>query len=455
MAELNGIELDVYEQQDSFGGVWNYSDDPGRPIDVPQTNPDQSLDESIWHTSFSNVDGNGESCPTFISPMYESLETNIPHCLMKYSDAPSLEDHQLFPSRQAVTEYLEDYGKDVRHLVKFQTQVVDVKQKGEGLQAGWSVQTRNLTTPHKILESEYDAVVVANGHYSVPSLPDIKGIREWDEANRGVISHSKTYRRPEPFTNKRVIIVGNSASGLDIASQIAKVAQKPLLNSTRSGQVFTSEASYCESVPEIIEFLPEKSGRRAVRFLNGLVKTDIDAILFCTGYYYSFPFLSSLSPKLISNGDRVQHLYKHVWYIPNPTLVFVGLPYRIIPFRTVEGQVAVIARVWSQRLDLPSKTEMRRWEESRVLECGSGKLFHFLPIPADFDYHNEMVTWASQARGETTGRLPPTWTEKDTWMRKRFPAMKKAFAKRGEQRHGVRRVEELGFDYDLWLEESN
>ena len=438
-----------------MGGVWNYSNDPGGPVDVPQTDPDQPLDEPTWQTDIENGNGIGRLHPTFASPMYESLETNIPHVLMKYSDAPSLEGDQLFPTRQAVTNYLQEYGKDVRHFVKFRTQVVDVKQKGEGSQGGWSVLTKDLMSPCEISQREYDAVVVASGHYSVPSLPDIKGIKEWNEVNRGIISHSKTYRRPEPFKNKRVIVVGNSASGIDIASQIASVTKEPILNSTRSAPMLASKASDCENVPELVEFLPETYGRRAVRFANGLVKTDIDAILFCTGYYYSFPFLSSLSPKLISTGDRVQHLYKHVWYIPESTLVFVGLPYKIIPFRTVEGQSAVVARVWSGRLSLPSDWEMRKWEESRIVECGIGKSFHVLPVPTDLDYYNEMIEWASQARGEICGKLPPKWTGKDRWMRKRFPAIKMAFAERGEERHKVRTIEELGFDYDFSLEEYN
>jgi len=443
------VEIDVFEQQASFGGVWNYSNDPSGTIDIPQTNPNQSLEEPIWKADdieSHNGDTDGTVHATFASPMYERLETNIPHFLMKFSDAPSLEDDQLFPTREAVTKYLEAYGEGVRHLVHFQTQVVDVRRKGRESQSGWIVHTKKLLYSNEVSRDEYDAVVVANGHYTVPSVPDIKGIREWDAVNKGAISHSKMYRRPKPFTNKKVIVVGNSASGVDIASQIAAVSKQPLLNSTRSSSAVTSEAGICEIVPEISEFLPQAHGKRAVRFADGRVEKDIDAILFCTGYYYSFPFLSSLSPELISTGDRVQHLYKHVWYIPDPTLVFVGLPYKIIPFRTVEGQIAVVSRIWSHRLDLPSEMEMRKWEEARIAKCGSGKLFHVLPVPTDFEYHNEMVVWASKARGKTLGNPPPRWTEEDLWMRKRFPAIKKAFAERGEQRHNVRTAEELGFE---------
>lgn len=371
--------IHVFEQQANFGGVWNYSNDaPGR-IDIPQTNPNQPLEEPIWH---SNVPGNSatHSSPqaTFVSPIYERLETNIPHCIMKFSDMPSLEMNQLFPSREAVTQYLENYAEGVKHLVKFQTQVTDIRRTLLRRPYDWLVQTKDLRTSI-ISDRFYSAIVVANGHYTVPSLPNIRGIKDWDQANKGVISHSKSYRRPEPFANKKVLIVGNSASGTDIASQIAKLSKHPMLISQRSESPMAFAASYKENVPEIAEFLAPAQGR-AVRFVDGRVERNIDAILFATGYYYSFPFLSSLEPKLISTGERVQHLYKHMFYIDDPTIAFIGLPSKIIPFRTFESQAAVIARIWSDRLELPSRVEMRKWEEVVIAERGTGKPFHMLPF---------------------------------------------------------------------------
>lgn len=453
LAELNGTLIDIYEQQAFFGGVWNYSDNPKGTIDIPQMNADQPLEKPIWHfESIKDDHTNREPYASFDSPMYGKLETNIPHCLMKYSDAPSLESHQLLPSRQVVTQYLEDYAEDIRQLVMFQTQVTDIRLNSPDTKSGWVVQFKSLKS-NEASERLYDAVVVANGHYTIPTLPEIKGISEWNQANRGIISHSKFYRRPEPFINKKVIIVGNSASGIDIASQIATVCKHPILNSSRSDSPLTYKADYKKSVPEIVEFLPLTQGTRAVLFANSRMEENIDAIFFCTGYFYSFPFLSSISPELISTGERVQNLYKHLLYIPNPTLAFVGLPCRIIPFRTFEGQAAVIARVWSGRLNLPSKMDMYRWEERVIAERGTGKPFHVLPFPRDFEYHNDMVAWATSAQGRP-GRVPPKWTEKETWLRERFPAIKKAFADKGEERHTIKTVEELGFDYDASLREK-
>lgn len=442
--------IDVFEQQASFGGVWNYSNDPIGAIDIPQTNPHQPLERPIWNSVLDqNEVAKGTRQATFVSPMYERLETNIPHSLLKFSDRPSLEDHQLFPSREIVTQYLEDCGEDIRHLVSFQTQVKEIYQTGPGAH---QVRVKNLQT-ETVYEKTYDAVVVANGHYAVPSLPDIKGIKEWNRENAGIISHTKFYRRPEPFAGKKVMVVGNAASGTDIASQIGVVSRHPLLMSQRSESPLAFPAGYKKIVPEIAEFLPNSVGTRAVRFANGRVEEDFDAILFATGYYYSFPFLSSLKSNIISTGERVQHLYKHLFYIDDPTIAFIGLPSKIIPFRTVEGQGAVIARVWASRLELPPTPEMRRWEEKVIAERGAGKAFHVLLFPKDIEYHNELVDWATRATGHG-GKSPMKWSEKEIWVRERFPEIKRAFADRGHARHGVKTLQELGFDYDAWLKEQ-
>ena len=442
--------IDIFEQQASFGGVWNYSNDPIGGVGVPQTNPYQPLDEPVWH-SVPDQNGftNGAQQATFVSPMYERLETNIPHSLMKFSDVPSLEDHQLFPSREVVTQYLADYGEEVRHLVSFQTQIVEINQKNPGAH---QVRLKDLQT-NTFYEKTYDAVVVANGHYTVPRLPNIKGIKEWNRVNPGIISHTKYYRRPDRFADEKVIIVGNAASGTDIASQVGMVCKHPLLMSQRSESIFAFSEGYKEILPEIAEFLPESHGRRAVRFANGQVEESVDAILFATGYYYSFPFLPSLEPRLISTGDRVQHLYKHLFFIDDPTIALMCIPSKIIPFRTVEGQAAVVARVWANRLELPPTLEMRQWEKDAVAERGEGKAFHVMNFPEDFQYHNELVDWAMQASGQG-GKVPTRWSANESWARERFPAVKRAFADKGNARHGIKTLKELGFDYDAWLEQQ-
>lgn len=370
---------------------------------------------------------------------------------MQYSDQPFLAGNQLFPGRESTLQYLQSYEHDIQDLVKLGTQVTEVRCAYEDSKASWQVhyQPLNLGTIHK---DTYDAVVVASGHYTVPYLPEIDGIRQWNSTYTGSIYHSKFYRKPEDFDGKKVLVVGNSASGQDISAHLTSCCRLPVMVSVRSNPLPDRTSPSKSSkvfVPEIAEFVSPLCARRAVRFSDGKVEMDIDAIIFCTGYLYSYPFLSSILPLLIDTGERVQNLYQHIFFINHPSLAFIGLPKPIIPFRTVEGQAAVISRVWSGRLDLPSEHVMHVWEESVIKEQGEGRNFHDLSYPKDFNYYDELIVWVQSARGgQELGKMPPKWSKRDRWVRERMVRIKEAFVRAGEARHEIRTLEDLGFFYE-------
>ena len=240
-------------------------------------------------------------------------------------------------------------------------------------------------------------------------------------------------------------MVGNSASGSDISSQICRVCQKPLLISRRRAVPLpTIPEELKQELPEIEEFLLH---RRVVKFQDGTTQEDVDAVLFCTGYLYSYPFLSSLQPPVIGDGSRVQHVYRHIFYIHQPTLAFLALPQKIIPFPVCESQAAVVARVWADRLDLPNQGEMFDWETKRLDQTGGGKGFHTLSFPQDANYIEELFQWCLQAKRTLpgVGKIPPVWGQKERWIRSRIPAIKEAYSKLGDQRHSIQMMEPLGF----------
>ena len=246
------------------------------------------------------------------------------------------------------------------------------------------------------------------------------------------------------ITSRTVLVVGNAASGFDIASHIARVCRQPLLVSQRSPSFLAVEPDARKDIrPEMAEVIPES---KAVRFTDGSVRTGIDAIIFCTGYLYSFPFLESLEPRLILDGARTQHVYQHIFYIPQPSLAILTLPQRITPFVIAESQAAVVARVWARRLGLPSAAEMQSWENSVVAEKGTGKLFHVLGFPSEVEYINGLYDWSSQAEPRASGKAPPRWDKRMIWARERTFAIKAAFEAQGSRRHEVRSMEELGFN---------
>lgn len=213
LAEEAFDKIDVFEQRSNVGGVWNYTAETDDQLrQVPRTNPHEPLERPVWRNS------DGKSRPVFVSPMYDTLETNIPYPLMQFSDFEFPRYTQLFPPREVVLEYLEKYAEAVRNLIQFSTQVMDVHLRIEGCHSRWLVKTQNILTT-ATEESTYDAVVIASGHYNVPYIPDISGAQAWDRAYPGAMIHSKFYRSRDGFKNK----VGVSAWSGWVASSDAWV----------------------------------------------------------------------------------------------------------------------------------------------------------------------------------------------------------------------------------------
>jgi cation diffusion facilitator CzcD-associated flavoprotein CzcO len=254
--------------------------------------------------------------------------------------------------------------------------------------------------------------------------------------------------------------VGNSASGIDIGAQIATVCAHPLLSSLRSQSFFLPPGAghevWKEELPEIAAFLPPSEGNRAIQFTNNQIETGVDAVVFCTGYLHSHPYLSFLNPSpQAPDGARTQHVYQHLFFIPNPTLAFINLAHKVIPFHVAESQAAAVARVWSNRISLPSQAEMEHWEAEEIATKGAGRQFHAMNYPLDADYINGMHAWCLLAEPRMRDeKLPPFWGPRQKWIRERFQAIKKAYADRGAARHQVKSLEELGFDYEKWREEE-
>ena len=60
--------------------------------------------------------------------------------------------------------------------------------------SGWSVTVENLVT-NQTVTSDFKAMMICNGHYSIPSLPELPGLSDFS----GVTLHSHDYRTPDPF----------------------------------------------------------------------------------------------------------------------------------------------------------------------------------------------------------------------------------------------------------------
>ena len=109
---------------------------------------------------------------------------------------------------------------------------------------------------------------------------------------------------------------------------------------------------------------------------DGTRLPGLDAVMYCTGYDYSFPFLQQAEDSGGSGGSsggfvsvqdsRVGPLYHHIFPpAAAPTLSFVGLPWKVVPFPQFELQARWIARVLAGASQLPPQ-EVRRARAARA-----------------------------------------------------------------------------------------
>jgi putative flavoprotein involved in K+ transport len=113
----------------------------------------------------------------------------------------------LFPTRRNFLDYLHRYADTFQVPAETGADVESVQPDG----GGWTVHVKSAA-PRRAR-----AVIVATGIVSNPRMPEIPGRDRF----RGRIVHSVEYRRPEPFTNQRVLVVGAGNSAGEISAELA------------------------------------------------------------------------------------------------------------------------------------------------------------------------------------------------------------------------------------------
>ena len=100
-----------------------------------------------------------------------------------------------------------------------------------------------------------------------------------------------------------------------------------------------------------------------VSFEDGQSRT-VDEIILCTGYKYSYPFLSEECGVTVQNaGRRVAPLYKHTFNIVHPSMAFLGIVYPVAAFLLSHMQIHVIISVLFGKTKLPAKQAMEKEEK--------------------------------------------------------------------------------------------
>ncbi len=366
-----GVPFDWFEAGCQPGGLWCYGNDTGVSVYA-------SL---MTNTSFRRMEWFGHALP-----------------------ADRKNDYLAHPE---VLDYLTSFLRDANlaDRITLSTRVTRVEALGSN-HFRVAVESSGDSS-----ESDYRAVIVANGRHAKAKRPNIPGVA-------GISSmHACDYRTPEIFSGKNVVVLGFGASGVDIASDAADVAQSVVL-STRTGgylvakyagdrprdekerawlsrlplgvrrqlwrlvnvqrpispngvasrkrglKPFEKPAVLSDRFAQLIETgrvaikpaLKHVEGRTAV-FEDGS-RIACDVLVFATGYETSFPFLSADStPTDATFVDR----YLRVVPPNQPDLYFIGQVSVAGPlFPIFERQALWVADLIKGRCLLPDPDRLRQ-----------------------------------------------------------------------------------------------
>ncbi|RCK64581.1 Thiol-specific monooxygenase [Candida viswanathii] len=399
-------KLVVFEQKDAAGGIWGRN---GKDADLavpPQSvldtqkygdpfvvKPTNALPDGIESSSRDNPVVTGKDTlqnelEWKRSGVYPFLFTNIPARFTRFSYQPDEEKYHdksraIYPFlyHQELEQRFSDFieREQLAQYIRTNTTVENILKNSQGK---WVVSARYKNPEsgsNEWYQEEFDALVVANGHYTVPYIPELPGLAEYNAKNPDVLVHAKSFRDIEDYRDKDVLIVGGSISTANIVQYIIPVA-KSVTNAKRGKSLVFEFINDALVVPEIdakgtIDHFDTESGE--VHFSDGTHK-KFDKIIFTTGYHYHYPFATEYL-QLVNPGNlsRVKGLYYDTFYQNDPTLGTVGIAVSHLNFHTIEASAAALAGVWSGAKELPTQQEQELWEKGFVKAKGDSIFFHF------------------------------------------------------------------------------
>ncbi|KAJ5227577.1 uncharacterized protein N7469_007583 [Penicillium citrinum] len=426
-----GLDVRVFERSKAAGGVWLYDKRVPIELQYPSVYP-TSVEKFYEDERDENEKQRLKHAPP--GPCYENLTNNVSTPLLRTKLNAWPQGTLPYVNHHVLKEYIQDTAKKVgvEEVTTYGALVTNVYKEEQK----WNVRWRSLfedTKTGKLFEKEesdtFDAIVVASGHYHTPLVPDIPGLAEAKSRWPDKIAHSKSFRNAEGFEGKNVLLIGGGVSSIDIAREISPVTRN-IFQSTRNGAfdipatALPGKASRVEEVTKFEIFPTTEKDETHLPFVahlkSGSTLQDIDRIVLCTGYQMALPFFPQYNDKdnssetaLVTDGSQVHNLHHDIFYIPDPTLAFVGIPFYTATFTLFEFQAIAVAAVFSQTVRLPSKEDMRLVYREKIATKGLGRSFHSLKGEEEA-YVKTLLKWVNFER--TTRGLDPIEGHTATWL---------------------------------------
>ena len=198
-----GVDFEIIEKNEDFGGTWWENRYPGAGVDTPN---------HIYSFSFAPNDWS----------RYFALQG------------------ELLTYFQSVADRF-----DLRQATRFETRVDEARWNDETRK--WQV---TMTGPDGTRTETCDILMSAVGVLNTPQVPDIPGA----ETFSGVATHTAQWPEDLDVKGKRVALVGNGASGMQVAPAIIDKVEK-LTVFARSKQWAAPFPQFQKKVPDPVRYL--------------------------------------------------------------------------------------------------------------------------------------------------------------------------------------------------------
>ncbi|KAL1953846.1 hypothetical protein VTO42DRAFT_2106 [Malbranchea cinnamomea] len=143
-----------------------------------------------------------------------------------FTDFPFPDDVPDFPTARDMANYLVSYAQhfDLMPHVCLNTMVHRVEWNEK--KKKWEVEISHAKSRDERTVREFDKVIHALGPDQVPNIPQVPGIEKF----AGHAIHSISFKKPDSWAGKRVLVVGFGNTAADVTGVLADVASKVYLS---------------------------------------------------------------------------------------------------------------------------------------------------------------------------------------------------------------------------------
>lgn len=159
------------------------------------------------------------STGTWLENVYPGVRCDIPAHVYQATFSPNTQWSEKFAQGHEIRDYWQAQARkyNVYDKVKLNTKVKSAKWNQET--AKWVVTTEDILTQERE-ESHFDFILPAIGRFNAWRLPDYPGINDF----QGHIRHTSNWDPEFDPANKRVAVIGNGASGIQVVPNLQRVA---------------------------------------------------------------------------------------------------------------------------------------------------------------------------------------------------------------------------------------